>query len=83
MFMRQVSLREASRGLGRCIRAVESGSTIEITRRGTAVARIVPAPRRSTARPARGLNRLIALMAKAPALGIRRWSRDDIYERGQ
>jgi prevent-host-death family protein len=37
-----ITLREANQGFARCIREVEAGAEITITRRGQPVARIVP-----------------------------------------
>lgn len=62
--MREVGAFEAKTHLSELLAAVEAGETVTITRRGKAVARLVPVPGESSGRLA-ALTRLRAIGAKA------------------
>ena len=84
--MRRVSLREFNQHLGQHIAAVEAGETIELTRRGRPIARIQPVSTSAAERrddPA--YKALIELLERGlPTSGpTPRWTRDEIYERGE
>jgi prevent-host-death family protein len=78
-----ITLREANQAFSRCIREVEAGEEITITRRGEPVARIVPVrkgkrvltPEQEAAR-ARALER----MKKGWPIGAGRFNRDELYD---
>ena len=62
--MREVGAFEAKTHLSALLAAVEAGETVTITRRGKAVARLVPVAGKSSGRLA-ALSRLSAIGAKA------------------
>lgn len=78
-----MTLREANQAFSRCIREVEAGEEITITRRGEPVARIVPVrkgkrvltPEQEAARA-----RLTERMEKGWHLGGLRINRDELYD---
>ena len=81
---RHMSLREANQRFAQCIREVESGEEIVITRRGQPVARISPVrPARRSLTPEQeaALARMRALAAEGWTLGDQRFDRDEAHER--
>jgi len=80
---REVSLRDANQNFAKLIREVEAGEEVVITRRGEAVARMVPVrgkrrvltPEQEAAR-----QRVLELMEEGVDLGGYRFRRDDAYE---
>lgn len=77
-----ISLREANQAFSRCIREVEAGAEITITRRGEPVARLVPARRERvlTAEQEAARARLEKAMKKGWDLGGERFNRDELYD---
>ena len=77
-----ITLREANQAFSRCIREVESGEEITITRRGEPVARLVPVPRKRILTPEQeaALARLSERMEKGWHLGGMRIDRDELYD---
>jgi prevent-host-death family protein len=67
-----VTLREANQAFARCIREVEAGEEITVTRRGQPVARIVPVrrPRVLTPEQQAARARALAIMEEGWDLGI-------------
>jgi prevent-host-death family protein len=77
-----ITLREANQAFSRCIREVESGEEITITRRGEPVARIVPVRRERVLTPEQqaARTRALARMKKGWHLGGEGFSRDELYD---
>jgi prevent-host-death family protein len=77
-----ITLREANQAFSRCIREVEAGEEITITRRGEPVARIVPARQKRVLTPEQEAARARARerMKKGWHLGGERFSRDELYD---
>jgi prevent-host-death family protein len=67
-----VTLREANQAFARCIREVEAGEEITVTRRGQPVARIVPVRRTRVLTPEQqaARARALAIMEEGWDLGI-------------
>ncbi len=82
--MRRVSLREFNRNWGTIIGAVEDGETVELTRRGEAIATIVPArARKGSATHRRAVKRLMEHLRTVSGTlegPPYQWNRDEIYE---
>jgi prevent-host-death family protein len=79
-----LTLREANQAFSRCIRQVEAGEEITITRRGEPVARIVPVRRNRVLTPeqAAARARARARMEEGWHLGIEHpLDRDALHER--
>jgi prevent-host-death family protein len=81
--MKTVSLRDANQSFARCIREVEAGEEIVITRNGTPVARLSPISGRRvlTAEQEAALRRLDAAMEKGWPIGAGPIDRDALHER--
>jgi prevent-host-death family protein len=79
--MRRVSAREANQQFSALLAATEqTGETIVITRRGKAVARLIPEPRK----PTRAANPIAKMLDRyARPMGGEPFSRDDLYDRGE
>ena len=77
-----ITLREANQAFARCIREVEAGEEITITRRGEPVARIVPARRNRVLTPEQeaALERTRKRMEKGWHLGGVRVNREELYD---
>ena len=77
-----ITLREANQAFSRCIREVEAGEEITITRRGQAVARLVPAGRKRVLTPDQeaALARLKEAMKEGWPLNAGRFNRDELYD---
>ena len=80
--MKTVSARDANQSFSKLLAQVEAGEEIMITRRGVAVARMLPVrrPLQGAAREA-AIKRAIALMEKGIDLGGLRIKRDELYDR--
>jgi prevent-host-death family protein len=78
-----ITLREANQTFARCIRAVEAGEELIITRNGTPVARLAPISRRRlpTERQRAALERLREIANEAWPIGAGSLDRDDLHER--
>jgi prevent-host-death family protein len=81
--MKTMTLRDANQSFARCIREVEAGEEIVITRNGTPVARLSPisAHRVLTAEQQAALERLNAAMERGWPIGAERIDRDALHER--
>jgi prevent-host-death family protein len=81
--MKTMTLRDANQSFARCIREVEAGEEIVITRNGTPVARLSPISERRvlTAEQQAALERLEAAMEKGWPIGAGRIDRDALHER--
>ena len=77
-----MSLREANQAFSRCIREVEAGEEITITRRGQPVAHIVPARRERILTPEQRKARAeaLAIMKQGWPLNIGRFNRAELYD---
>jgi prevent-host-death family protein len=77
-----MTLREANQAFSRCVREVEAGEEITITRRGQPVARLVPVGRQRVLTPEQEAARARALerMKKGWHLGGERFNRDELYD---
>ncbi len=76
-----ISLREANQAFSRCIREVEAGEEITITRRGEPVARLVPVRHKRVLTPEQEAARARALerMKKGWPIGAGPLDRDELY----
>jgi len=74
-----ITLRDANQAFSRCIREVEAGEEFVITRKGQAVARLIPAAgkRALTAEQEAALTRLGTTSWQ---LNIGRFNREEIYQ---
>jgi prevent-host-death family protein len=77
-----ITLREANQAFSRCIREVEAGEEITITRRGEPVARLIPMRRNRVLTPEQeaALVRTRKRMEKGWHLGGVRVNRDELYD---
>jgi prevent-host-death family protein len=80
--MKTVSARDANQSFSKLLAEVEAGAEITITKRGVAVARMLPVrrPLQGAARE-EAIKRAIALMERGLPLGGRRFTRDEMHER--
>ena len=80
--MKTVSARDANHSFSKLLSEVEAGEEVVITRRGQAVARMVPIhrPLQGAAREA-AFKRMMARLRKGVRLGGRRFTRDEMHER--
>jgi len=80
---RTLSLRDANQSFARCIREVEAGEEIVITRNGQPVARITPVSTRRALTPAQeaAWTELEAAMRKGWDIGAGPLDRDALHER--
>ncbi len=78
-----VTLREANQSFARCIRAVEAGEELVITRNGKPVARLSPVSGRRVLTPEQeaAWERLKAQMEKGWNIGAGPLDRDALHER--
>jgi prevent-host-death family protein len=81
--MKTLTLRDANQTFARCIRDVEAGEEIVITRNGTPVARLSPINKRRvlTAEQQAALERTLKRMEQGWDLGFSRFDRDALHER--
>lgn len=77
-----ITLREANQAFSRCVREVEAGEEITITRKGRPVARLVPVGGKRVLTPEQQVARARALarMKKGWRLGGERFNRDELYD---
>jgi prevent-host-death family protein len=77
-----ITLREANQAFSRCVREVEAGEEITITRKGRPVARLVPVGGKRVLTPEQEAARARALarMKKGWRLGGERLNRDELYD---
>ena len=80
--MRFVTAREANQAFSQILKEAEDGGSVVITRRGRPVA--VLAPYRTLASRERKLavKHIVALMREGLPIGGRRFTRDEMHERG-
>jgi prevent-host-death family protein len=78
-----VTLREANQSFARCVREIEAGEEIVITRNGKPVARLMPVSgqRVLTPRQAAAWRRLRAAMEEGLPIGAGPLDRDALHER--
>lgn len=78
----KISLRDANQRFAKLVREVESGREFVVTRRGEAVARIVPAVQRRvlTAEQEAARKRSTARLAKGWPLGLGRIDREKLND---
>ncbi len=80
--MRRVSLREANQNLAKYVAAAEAGERIILTRRGRAVAQLVPASDSAAqARKRAAYRRLLARLERGLDLGGVTFTRDELHDR--
>lgn len=80
--MKRVSLREANQNFAKYVAAAEAGERIVLTRRGRAVAQIVPAGDiAAQTRRRAAVRRLLARLEQGLDLGGVRFQRDELYDR--
>jgi prevent-host-death family protein len=78
-----ISLREASKAFAKCVRAVEAGEEVVITRNGKAVARLLPMAGQPGLMPAQeaALARTRSRMASGWPIGAGSLDRNALHER--
>jgi prevent-host-death family protein len=82
MAIRRVGAREANQQFSALLTATErDGETIVITRRGKAVARLIPEPQLADHGASEQVAALIERYARP--MGGKPFSRDDLYDRGE
>jgi prevent-host-death family protein len=82
MTVKRVGAREANQQFSALLAAAErDGQTIVITRRGKAVARLIPEPDGEERRASEQLADLLERYARP--MGGKPFSRDDLYDRGE
>jgi prevent-host-death family protein len=77
-----MSVRDANQGFTRCVREVEAGEEIVITRNGTPVAKIVPMPGHRVLTPEQeaALARIQARRGEGWVIDAGSFDRDSLYE---
>lgn len=77
-----ITLREANQAFARCVREVEAGEEITITRRGRPVARIVPVRGQRVLTPEQeaALVRALKIMEEGWDIGAGPLNRDELYD---
>jgi prevent-host-death family protein len=75
-----VSAADANRDFSKLLREVRDGGSVVITSHGKPVAKIVPFVAQDRVRQAAKVALLAHLRAQ-PSINIRRWTRDELYER--
>jgi prevent-host-death family protein len=80
---RQITLREANQRFAQCVRAVEAGEELVITRNGTPVAKLVPIAggRVLTPEQQASWTRLREMMERGWDIGAGPLDRDALHER--
>jgi prevent-host-death family protein len=79
--VKSVPAREANQRFSKLLAEAASGEEIVITRRGTPVAKLVPATTlTSEAERDKAIERMIELMRKGLRLGGRKFTRDEMHE---
>ena len=80
---RQITLREANQRFAQCVRAVEAGEELVITRNGTPVAKLVPIAGRRVLTPEQEAARIRArtIMEEGWDIGAGPLDRDALHER--
>lgn len=80
--MRRISLREANQNFARYVAAAEAGERIVLTRRGKAVAQLVPAADAAAhARKRAAYKRFLDRLHRGLDLGGVTFARDELYDR--
>lgn len=80
--MKRVSLREANQNLAKYVAAVETGKRILLTRRGKAVAQLVPVvDAAAEIRKQAAYKRMRARLHRGLNLGGITFARDELYDR--
>jgi prevent-host-death family protein len=76
-----ITLREANQAFSRCIREVEAGEEITITRNGEPVARLIPVRRERVLTPEQevALARALEIMKEGWEIGAGPLNRDELY----
>lgn len=77
-----ITLRDANQAFSRCIREVEAGEEITITRNGEPVARLVPVRRERVLTPEQeaALARALEIMKEGWEIGAGPLNRDELYD---
>ncbi|MDQ0469780.1 type II toxin-antitoxin system Phd/YefM family antitoxin [Labrys wisconsinensis] len=78
--MKTVSAAEANRQFSKLLRDVQAGEEVVVTSRGRAVARIVPAERKSEAELAAARKALFDRLRSQSALNLPKITRDELYD---
>jgi prevent-host-death family protein len=78
--MKTVTAAEANRQFSAMLREVAQGGRVLVTSRGKPVASIEPVPNAGSARAGVAKRRLLAHLAQVQPLGVRDWTREDLYE---
>jgi prevent-host-death family protein len=81
--MKTMTLRDANQSFARCIREVEAGEEIVITRNGAPVARLTPVNKRRILTPEQqaALERTLKRMNEGWSLSPWKFDRDALHER--
>lgn len=74
-----ISAAEANRRFSALLRRVRDGTTYVVTSHGKAVAKLSPADSGVAAKSA-ARDALLHRLARQPAVGAERWTRDELYD---
>jgi prevent-host-death family protein len=80
--MRFVTAREANQGFSQILRDAEAGESVVITRRGRPVALLAPYRASDSREREQAIEHIVGLMREGLPIGGRRYTRDDVHERG-
>lgn len=78
--MKTVTATEANQHFSRVLERVEKGETVTITKRGEAVATLMPAKRVNSEERAEAHRRFIQRLLTQPPLNVPRGTRDELYD---
>jgi prevent-host-death family protein len=80
--MRFVTAREANQAFSQILREAEDGGSVVITRRGRPVALLAPYRAPDAREREQAIERIVGLMREGLPIGGRRFTRDEMHERG-
>ena len=80
--MRFVTAREANQAFSQILREAEGGASVVITRRGRPVALLAPYRAPDAQEREAAIEHIVALMREGLPIGGRRFTRDEMHERG-
>jgi len=80
--MRFVTAREANQAFSQILKEAEDGGSVVITRRGRPVALLAPYRTPDVRERELAIEHIVALMREGLPIGGRRFTRDEMHERG-
>jgi prevent-host-death family protein len=78
--MKTVTAAVANRQFSAVLREVAQGGSVMVTSRGKPVATIAPVRSAKAARAGAAKRRLLAHLAQVQPVGVRDWTRDELYD---